>query len=193
VTAHRSTEERRAQILEAARACFAERGYHATRMQEIAAACGLSKGALYFHFDNKRALLDALLDLELERATRIFDAAAGADDPLAAVFLAFTGFLGDLDDARHRLFLLTGELAMQDDSLRARLLADHLAHVERLAALLEQAASRLGADVADPRPLATLLKATADGLQGAAALGAPVDSSRLLGAALALVRRPAPG
>jgi AcrR family transcriptional regulator len=57
-----STEARRAEILDAAGLCFAERGFDATTIDEIAARAGVSKGAIYWHFEGKRALLTALVD-----------------------------------------------------------------------------------------------------------------------------------
>lgn len=53
-------DARRRQILEAAHACFAHRGFHATTMQEVAEGAGLSTGALYRYFDGKEALIEAL-------------------------------------------------------------------------------------------------------------------------------------
>ena len=54
--------ERRALIIEAAGRLFGERGYEATRLDEIAAAAGVTKPIVYRHFDSKRELYLALLD-----------------------------------------------------------------------------------------------------------------------------------
>jgi AcrR family transcriptional regulator len=54
--------ERRAVIVEAAGRLFGERGYEATRLDEIAAAAGVTKPIVYRHFDSKRDLYLALLD-----------------------------------------------------------------------------------------------------------------------------------
>src|ERR671930_505015 len=54
--------ERRALIVEAAGRLFGERGYDATRLDEIAAAAGVTKPILYRHFDSKRDLYLSLLD-----------------------------------------------------------------------------------------------------------------------------------
>ena len=66
----RSTRER---IMDAALNVFSSKGYHDTRMDEIAEASATSKGAIYFHFPNKEklfvALVDQFADL-LERRTR---------------------------------------------------------------------------------------------------------------------------
>jgi AcrR family transcriptional regulator len=53
------SEERRAQIIEAALACFTRHGYVNTTMDEIAAESGLSKGAIYWYFDSKDDLFEA--------------------------------------------------------------------------------------------------------------------------------------
>lgn len=187
MTAHRSTAERRAQILDAARACFLERGYHATKVSDIAASCGLSKGAVYFHFESKRAVLLALVEVEFERASDIFAAAeSAAGDPIAVAFAAFVDFLGASDDPRHRFFLLTGELAMHDEALRVHVVGHHERLLTRLAEVLAQAGAT------DPRSLAVLLKAMADGLQGISALGVRYERDAILAAAVGLVAQ-APG
>ena len=47
---------------------FAEKGYHATRMQDIADALDLQKGTLYYYFPAKETLLFTILEEELESA-----------------------------------------------------------------------------------------------------------------------------
>lgn len=54
--------ERRALIVDAAGRLFGERGYEHTRVDEIAAAAGVTKPMLYRHYDSKEALYLALLE-----------------------------------------------------------------------------------------------------------------------------------
>jgi AcrR family transcriptional regulator len=54
--------DRRVLIIEAAGRLFGERGYDGTRLDDVAAAAGVTKPVLYRHFDNKTALYLALLD-----------------------------------------------------------------------------------------------------------------------------------
>ncbi len=55
----------RDRILDAALALFAEKGYEATSMREIAEQLGMTKPALYYHFDSKEDIVRALLvDIE---------------------------------------------------------------------------------------------------------------------------------
>jgi AcrR family transcriptional regulator len=53
------TTERRAQIIEAALACFARKGYVHTTLDDIVAASGLSKGSLYWYFKSKDEIFKA--------------------------------------------------------------------------------------------------------------------------------------
>jgi len=59
---HRPASERRAQILDAALACFARKGYARTTMDDLVRASGLSKGSLYWHFESKEEVLLASFD-----------------------------------------------------------------------------------------------------------------------------------
>jgi AcrR family transcriptional regulator len=56
------SDERRSTIVEAAGRLFGERGYDATRLDDIAAAAGVTKPILYRHFETKQALYLALLE-----------------------------------------------------------------------------------------------------------------------------------
>jgi AcrR family transcriptional regulator len=55
-------EQRRALIVEAAGRLFGERGYGGTRLDDVAAAAGVTKPVLYRHFESKSALYLALLE-----------------------------------------------------------------------------------------------------------------------------------
>lgn len=54
-------EQRRAEILHAAFACFAERGFAMTRMEDVASRAGIAKGTVYLHFPDKEALFISLV------------------------------------------------------------------------------------------------------------------------------------
>jgi AcrR family transcriptional regulator len=58
---------RRADILIAAREAFNARGFSATRMEDIARRCGISKAALYLQFPSKEALFQALTSEIIEQ------------------------------------------------------------------------------------------------------------------------------
>ncbi len=56
------SEERKAQILEAATMVFTKHGFADARMDDIVAQSGLSKGAIYWYFDSKEAIIVSILD-----------------------------------------------------------------------------------------------------------------------------------
>src|SRR5258705_11889986 len=58
----RRPEERPNELLEAALRIFAERGYSKTRLEDIAAAVGVTKGTIYHYFETKEDLLRQAID-----------------------------------------------------------------------------------------------------------------------------------
>jgi len=56
----RRKDARPPEILDAALAVFAEKGFAATRLDDIAAKAGITKGTIYLYFDSKQALFEAL-------------------------------------------------------------------------------------------------------------------------------------
>ena len=59
--------QREQRILDAAARLIAHYGYDKTTVSDIAREAGVSKGAIYLHFDSKEALFEALLDREIWR------------------------------------------------------------------------------------------------------------------------------
>ncbi len=99
----------RAALLKAARALFAERGYSDVGTEEIVRAAGVTRGALYHHFADKRALFDAVYEeVERELVERIAASAVGrASDPLSALHAGAEAFLDACEDpAVQRISLL---------------------------------------------------------------------------------------
>lgn len=62
----RAVRTRRA-VLEAAATVFAEHGYTAATVADILKAAGVTKGALYFHFDSKEALAKGVLEVQADK------------------------------------------------------------------------------------------------------------------------------
>ncbi|MDC6621565.1 TetR/AcrR family transcriptional regulator [Leclercia adecarboxylata] len=60
-------EERMTQILNGARTCFIQRGFHASSISEIGAAAGVSVANIYQYFPSKDVLITALIELDLQR------------------------------------------------------------------------------------------------------------------------------
>src|ERR1700751_6288119 len=57
----RRKDARPAEILTAALDCFAERGFAATRLDDVAQRAGVTKGTLYLYFDSKEELFKAVV------------------------------------------------------------------------------------------------------------------------------------
>ena len=67
-------EQRRSQLLEVATELFAAHGFHATSMDDLAEAAGVTKPVLYQHFPSKRALyLELLADVDRKLTSRLVD------------------------------------------------------------------------------------------------------------------------
>ena len=169
--------DRHAQLLDAAAAAFAERGFHATTVTDIAERAGVSQGLLYRYFGGKDDLVVALVERYVADLRRALDTAPSLGAALEALFTP-------ADDAEGRLLAevlaeahrnaRVAEVLRDADVRVAVALADRL----RQAQTAGEVAPRLDADAA-----ASVLLALADGLalrdsladETPAALGATVD------------------
>jgi AcrR family transcriptional regulator len=76
----------RSLIVEKATVAFAQAGYAATSIEDVLVAAGISRGALYHHFDDKKALFTAVLEAVEERVAKtVVSASEGISDPLKAL------------------------------------------------------------------------------------------------------------
>ena len=101
----RRKEERTPEILDAALACFAEKGFAATRMEDIAARAGITKGTIYLYFESKEAVFKALARSEigarLAEVTQRMAGFQGSSADLLRLVLATMGTVARTSDARH--------------------------------------------------------------------------------------------
>jgi len=73
----------RATLIDVATGLFATNGYEATAIPAVLDAAGVSRGALYHHFNSKEALFEAVLQaVEAQATLKVTRAARGATDPL---------------------------------------------------------------------------------------------------------------
>jgi AcrR family transcriptional regulator len=100
--------QRRRQLLDVSLEVFAERGFHAASMAEVAEAAGVTKPVLYQHFRSKRELYLELLDdvgqRLLEEVQKATAAAGGPHQQVAAGFTAYFRFVSDHESAFRLLF-----------------------------------------------------------------------------------------
>jgi AcrR family transcriptional regulator len=97
--AQRRKAQLRQEIIDAAIDVFAESGYHDAGVAEIANRVGIGHSTFYRHFDNKRAILDAVISTIIERSLA---ALAAENAPEAA---------GDLDEYREQVERIAAALA----------------------------------------------------------------------------------
>jgi AcrR family transcriptional regulator len=117
-----TADARRRQLFEVALSLFADHGYAATTMDEIAEAAGVTKPLVYQHFESKRALYLELMDVfSTELVNRIVEATANAAGPRQQVEAGFAAYF-ELMVANEQAFrLLYGRDAPDDPELGAAL------------------------------------------------------------------------
>jgi AcrR family transcriptional regulator len=98
-----SAEERRVEILDAAKRVFGEAGYHETTTKDIAAAAGVSEALLYQHFPGKRQLFEELIQDAAANLEGRLHAAREADQPEAAGVAAYFDFV-EAESPLYRVF-----------------------------------------------------------------------------------------
>ena len=110
--------ETRAKLIRAARKAFAAKGYAAASMDDLTAEAGLTRGALYHNFGDKKGLLQAVIDqIDAEMVARLRAAQDRAET-------AWLGFLDEsiayiemaLEPEIQRIMLLDGPAVLGDPS-----------------------------------------------------------------------------
>jgi AcrR family transcriptional regulator len=91
------TEATRRELIAGARGLFLREGYAATSPNDIAVACGMTKGALYHHFRSKTEVLEAVVRLvQRELRTAVLAKASTAGDPWDQIEAGCTAYLQSL-------------------------------------------------------------------------------------------------
>ena len=164
---HLPADERRAATVEAVVSLAAEQNPSEITTAAIAQRMGLTQGALFRHFPNKDAILQAVMSWVSERLLARIDAAIhGASSPVAAleaVFMTHIDFIAQHPGVPRMLF---GELQRPSESLPRRMVQTLVEHYRvRLQRLLAagQALGELDAGL-DTHAAATLFVGTIQGL-----------------------------
>src|SRR5438128_12406693 len=84
------TQDRREQIMKAAMACFAKRGFHQASMHDISAEAGISVGLIYRYFENKEAVISAMADRHKQEIHELLERARHAPTLLESLEILFT-------------------------------------------------------------------------------------------------------
>lgn len=130
------TSDTRGRILEVSAELFAEQGYDATSLREIADRMGFTKAALYYHFQSKDDILKALVDPAFEILDELLDRlerATGVEEWADALEWVVTQFFEKLDffrlmeRNRHSVELMSKALA-EHDHIRMHERVEQAAH-----------------------------------------------------------------
>ncbi|QND21102.1 TetR/AcrR family transcriptional regulator [Rhizobium leguminosarum bv. viciae] len=111
-------QENRVKLIVAARKAFAEKGYSAASMDELTADVGLTRGALYHNFQDKRGLLAAVVDqIDTEMAVRAQEIGAGAGNDWQGLLAEGAAYIEmALNPEVQRIVLLDGPAVLGDPS-----------------------------------------------------------------------------
>ncbi|MBW8788470.1 MULTISPECIES: TetR/AcrR family transcriptional regulator [Rhizobium] len=152
------TEQTRQALIDAGRRLFVEKGYPETSTPEIVAAAGVTRGALYHHFEDKRALFRAVIECEAKAVAEEIEARSACYDAPRAGLIAGASAYFDAMMAQGRTRLLLIEApAVLGPPASATIDAENAQATLRagLAAMLPEAGAML-------EPLTSLLSAAFD-------------------------------
>src|SRR5882757_6248468 len=107
---------RRDQILSAAVKCFVENGFHGSSMAELAKRAGMSVGHIYHYFESKDAIVEAIVDKDIEEAPGTLDDFSGADrvEAIAAIFQGLIVRAVHNPDLDRDAFVRTAHLVLRE-------------------------------------------------------------------------------
>ena len=130
--------DRRIEILKSAAAAFRRRGYHGASVDEIASSLDMTKGNLYYYFQNKEEILFACHDYSLDELLALMDQvraeATRPDDKLRKLILAFIHMM--LDELQATA--LTLDLQALSPALMKRIIAKRDRFDQGLRAIIQQ-------------------------------------------------------
>jgi AcrR family transcriptional regulator len=128
-------QERRTQLLDVGRKLFAERGFDATSIEEVAARAGVTKPVVYEHFGGKEGLYAVVVDREMERVLAgVTGALSGgsARELLEQTALAFLVYIEEQPDG-FRILVRDSPVASSSGTF-ASLISDIATQVEHILA-----------------------------------------------------------
>jgi TetR/AcrR family fatty acid metabolism transcriptional regulator len=169
----RRSGDKRERILDAAVRVFAKKGFHATRVSEIAKAAGVADGTIYLYFKSKDDLLVSLFEDRVERLLAFLEAelprAEGAPEKLRRMIELQLGLLeGERDLAQ----VITVILRQSTKLMKEHAAPKFMAYLDAIARVVAdgQAAGELRDDIS-PHLAARVLFGALDGITMTWALG----------------------
>lgn len=146
-------DERRKEILAAALQAFSEKGFDKTSMDDVVRVTGLSKGTIYWYFENKQVLFTALMEFVTDQLFTGFDgifASTQEMTPREAVIAIFTG-VELLLDMNPKIASLTVDFLLQGlhyPELLQKYAQYYARYIDELGGIIQR-----GIDAGDFRPV----------------------------------------
>jgi AcrR family transcriptional regulator len=161
----------RARLLAAGRELFGARGYAAVGTEEIVRAAGVTRGALYHQFADKRELFEAVFEaLDAELVAESAASAAGHDDPVEALGAALRGWIAaTARPAVHRIALMDAPAVLGWDVWR------EIGERNALGAIIAELQAGIDAGALAPQPVRPLAHVVMGALGEAALYVARAD------------------
>jgi AcrR family transcriptional regulator len=131
-------DEVRSRVLEAAGAVFAERGFAAATLDQVAAAAGFTKGAVYSNFGSKDELFLALMEEEAARRVQVVEESLRTTSDLTGALTAVGTELSRRDSTWQLLFLEFWQRAVRDPEVRRAFVASRRTLRARVTEVVER-------------------------------------------------------
>ena len=172
--------DRPTQILDAAVACFAKRGFHQARMHDISAEAGISVGLIYRYFQNKEAVIAAMADRHKRQIHEILERARQAPNLRESLETLFTAHCGETEPQVTAAFVVDLFAEASRNTRVAELVSGVCdAAMDGVTDLIARSPEGRGSDLT-PREMAELIFAVNDGmlLRGVLRIGQTAAESR---------------
>lgn len=126
-------EARRTQVLDAAEDCFLRHGFHGASMADISRASSMSAGHIYNYFENKEAIINAIVERNVDTSLEFFNSIENAGDIGRAMVdsigqgmdekldSSYTGLMLEMMAEASRNTKLAELMRERDSQIRARL------------------------------------------------------------------------
>ena len=166
-----AAENTQRELLDAALTTFGQKGYEATRLEDIARRAGVTRGAIYHHFSNKADLYKALVEQASGQGKVLIQKAVSKggtfEDIVSRIFISYFALLEDDNHFRDVVILTLSNMEVSNDlkDLARRRYEEARVLVENIAGFFNIAISsgQLRSDL-DPEVAARALIAYQNGL-----------------------------
>ena len=187
--ARERTERQRDRILQAAKACFVEHGFHAASMASIAEAAQMSPGLIYRYFENKNSIILAIIERQLQESRAGLEALDDGSDlgaRLAEVFAKLQ--VADDEFMNPALYLEMSAQASRDPQIAQALAgSDRAMRAELVAWLRKVAAGGEQAEAQEVAARALVLQCLFEGLVVRAVREPKLDAALMARGLLAFI------